>query len=121
MKLEDLLGKFVPAVMIVVQGGSGTLETVASSNKAVFPKDRKSNLDFDTLEQSLKSCTPIVVVEGSGKAADFIAFTWRHIHEGTRLCYGCHRSSCVGFVRRYHPTSLELLPSSCPLIRHEYE
>ena len=120
-KLDDLLGKFVPAVMIVVQGGSGTIETVVSSNKAMFPKCRHSSLDFETLEQSLQSCTPVVVVEGSGKAADFIAFTWRHIHEGTRKCYGCPRSSCVGFVRRYHPTSLELLPASCPLVRHEYE
>jgi hypothetical protein len=60
--------------MIVVPRGSAseTLQTVVALNKDISLKDRNSSLDFDTLEQSVKSCPPIVVVEGSGKAADCI-------------------------------------------------
>jgi hypothetical protein len=45
---------------------------------------------WDTLQQNKVSCTPVVIVEGSGKAADFIASTWRHMREGDRMCYGWH-------------------------------
>ena len=120
-KIDDILGKFIPAVMVVVQGGPGTIKTVVSSNTTQIQKGSITSIEFDTLEQSLKICTPIVIVEGTGKAADFIAFTWRHIHEGGRMCFGCPRSSCVGFVRRFHPKSMELLPASCPLVQQEYE
>eukprot|EP00054_Salpingoeca_dolichothecata_P012515 m.69394 g.69394 ORF g.69394 m.69394 type:complete len:1427 (-) comp19982_c0_seq1:42-4322(-) len=51
--------KDIPIVSIVVQGGPGTIETV---RKAVEAK------------------TPVVVIEGTGKAADLLAYAYRLLH-----------------------------------------
>ena len=116
-KLDQIIGKFVPGVLVVVQGGVGTIRTVASTNAETFRADLAT-----TLEQSKERCTPIVVVEGSGKAADFIAATWRHMHEGDRKCYGCPRSSCIAWIRRFKTNGKfkVLLPASCPVIEAEH-
>jgi hypothetical protein len=118
--LDSLLGHFVPGVLVVVQGGSGTIKTVASTNAVRFELP-KSDQQFDSsMLQSEDRCMPIVVVEGSGKAADFIAFTWRHMH-GARpcKCYGSPRSICVAAVRRFD-TNDELLLASCPEVAAAY-
>lgn len=49
----------VPIVTIVVQGGPGTLGTCLNS---------------------VKNDTPLVVVEGTGRAADVIAYAWHFLH-----------------------------------------
>ncbi|XP_077980495.1 transient receptor potential cation channel subfamily M member-like 2 [Glandiceps talaboti] len=54
----------IPVVLVVVQGGYGTIETVYKS--LIPPKDNASN------EYPVQSI-PVVIVEGSGKAADAIA------------------------------------------------
>jgi hypothetical protein len=65
----------------------------------------------------------VVIVEGSGKAADFIASTWRHMHEGDRLWFGCPRTSCIGFIRRFRTSRKKhtrLLASTCPVVSAEH-
>ena len=115
--LDSLLGRFVPGVLVVVQGGFNTLKTVALTNAA--PGGSPAS---DAMEQSSEACTPIVVVEGSGKASDFIAFAWRHLHLGERRCHGHARTRCVAHTRRYRePDSRRgLLPATCPVIEREY-
>jgi hypothetical protein len=130
-KLDDILGKFVPGVLVVVQGGVGTIRTVASTNAMRIQDNDFEEGDhddvesprWDALQQSKESCTPVVIVEGSGKAADFIASTWRHMHEGDRLCYGCPRSSCIAFIRRFRSGGKKhtrLLASTCPIVLTEH-
>ena len=121
--VDDVLGKFVPGVLVVVQGGPGTITTVASANakKALQNSTIKCTAEgkeFEPLEQNRIDSMPIVVVEGSGKAADFIAATWRHMHEGDRLCYGKHRPTCVAASRLYQ--NGRLLRTTCPFIESEY-
>ena len=50
----------VPVVCVVVEGGPGTLETVMSA---------------------LQSGTPAVIVEGTGRAADILAYAYWNSHE----------------------------------------
>ena len=50
----------VPVVCVVVEGGPGTLETVM---------------------RALQSGTPAVIVEGSGRAADVLAYAYWNSHE----------------------------------------
>jgi hypothetical protein len=141
-KIDDFLGKFVPGVLIVVQGGPNTIKTVASTNSkntnlgsklstdtlldtisSSFPKKSKLDSNIDQLAQSTENCTPIVVVDGSGKAADFIASTWRHMHEGpSRSCYEikCPRSDCIAFKRQHDTKTNMLLQSHCPFVEAEY-
>ncbi|CAL1535901.1 unnamed protein product [Lymnaea stagnalis] len=45
----------IPVVLVVVEGGLGTMETV---------------------QQSLEKKTPVVIVKGSGRAADFLAYAY---------------------------------------------
>ena len=120
-KVDDILGKFVPGVLVVVQGGVGTIRTVASTNAENF-RGQAGEQYFDTLEQSAERCTPVVVVEGSGKAADFIAATWRHMHNGDRRCHGYPRASCIASTRRYQEQGARkrLLPASCPVVVEEH-
>ena len=49
-------GVNVPTVLIVVEGGINTLKTV---------------------QQSISRNIPVVIIDGSGRAADFIAFAFR--------------------------------------------
>jgi hypothetical protein len=128
-KLDDILGKFVPGVLVVVQGGVGTIRTVAATNAMRIQEDDAEggndleSPEWDTLQQSKESCTPLVIVEGSGKAADFIASTWRHMHEGDRMCYGCPRSSCIALTRRFESSRTKqarLLASTCPVVSAEH-
>jgi hypothetical protein len=113
VSLDSLLGRFVPGVLVVVQGGFGTIKTVAVTN---------STAASDSMEQSRETCTPIVVVEGPGKASKFIAFTWRHLHQGDQRCHGHARTRCVAHTRRYQEPDrrLGLLPATCPVIEQEY-
>ena len=50
----------VPVVCVVVEGGPGTLETVM---------------------RALQTGTPAVIVEGSGRAADLLAYAYTNSHE----------------------------------------
>lgn len=50
----------MPAVCLVLEGGPGTLETVKSA---------------------IQSGTPAVIVEGSGRAADILAFAYNNSRE----------------------------------------
>ena len=120
-RLENILGKFVPAVLVVVEGGKGTILTAASTNAVVLKEEVRSD-HLNAMLQSKERCTPIVVVEGSGRAADFIARTWRHMHEGDRRCHGCKRSSCVAFVQRFRldGNHQRLLRASCPVVTAEH-
>ena len=118
-KVEEILGKFIPAVLVVVEGGKGTIRTVASIN-AASTAEAPQGKDSMML-QSKNRCTPIVVVDGSGRAADFIASIWRHMHEGGRLCHGYPRSSCVASVQRYRGKgSTQLLEATCPFVDAEH-
>jgi hypothetical protein len=116
--VDAVFGKFVPAVLVVVEGGKGTIHTVASTNSAFENEPEKSA----TMLQSKKRCTPILVVDGSGRAADFIASTWRHMHQGERRCHGYKKSSCIASVRRFEksPGKSGLLEASCPFVDAEY-
>jgi hypothetical protein len=125
-KVEAVLGKFVPAVLVVVEGGKGTIHTVASTNAAFENQSEMS----ETMLQSKEQCTPILVVDGSGRAADFIASTWRHMHEGEQRCHGYKLSSCIASVRKFEESlgkscpfadrSNRLLEASCPFVDAEY-
>ena len=55
-KLFVISGVNVPTVQLVVEGGIGTMKTVSAS---------------------IKRHIPIVVIDGSGRAADFIALAFR--------------------------------------------
>jgi hypothetical protein len=130
VSLDSLLGRFVPGVQVVVQGGFGTLKTVAMTNAVASDRAASDSTDSqDAMEQSRETCTPIVVVEGSGKAADFIALTWRHLHEpvsegGKRCHQDSHaRTRCVAHTRRYQNGSQKpqtLRMATCPVIEREY-
>ena len=50
----------MPAVCLVLEGGPGTLETVKSA---------------------IQSGTPAVIVDGSGRAADILAYTYNNSRE----------------------------------------
>ena len=49
-------------MLLVVEGGIGTLETV---------------------RQAVDLQTPVLAIEGSGRAADAIAYAWRLMHDGS--------------------------------------
>jgi hypothetical protein len=123
-QINDILGQFIPSVLVVVQGGPGTIKTVASTNAQDDKKSEDASGEAKILVQSQVTCTPILVVAGSGKAADFIASTWRHMHEGpTRKCYDvdCPRSKCVAFKRQYKDKNgTQLVLAHCPYIQNEY-
>ena len=53
-------GVSVPAVCLVLEGGPGTLETVKSA---------------------IQSGTPAVIVDGSGRAADILAYAYNNSRE----------------------------------------
>lgn len=53
----------IPVVLIVVEGGVGTM---------------------DTFFQSIERKTPVVVINGSGRAADFIALAFRMTSDPTK-------------------------------------
>ncbi|CAL1535907.1 unnamed protein product [Lymnaea stagnalis] len=53
----------IPVVLVVVEGGPGTMETV---------------------QKSLEKGTPAVIVKGSGRAADFLAYAYE---EAMKSCY----------------------------------
>ena len=56
MKLYSILS----VVVVVIQGGIGTIKTALNAK-------RRS--------------TAIVIVEGSGKAADLLAYAWNYLHD----------------------------------------
>jgi hypothetical protein len=102
--------KFVPHVLVVVNGGPGTIKTVHTlsfqGNKDV-PRTRT---------------VPIVAVEGTKRAADMLAQCWRHLHEGgSRTCTSGHapRRCCVSFVK---PRSKDGKGETihCPFLRKAY-
>ena len=91
-----------------MNGGVGTIETVHKLSAGLTDAKNPS------AKNSLEKRVPIVVVEGSGKAADFIACTWNHFHGEAsshvtldsramkdkidcRLCMGpgCVYSTCI--------------------------
>lgn len=49
-------GVNVPVVLLVLEGGENTLETAA---------------------EAMRKNTPVVVIQGSGRAADYIAYGYR--------------------------------------------
>lgn len=55
------------------------------------PKNEPFDSSREHLPQKKSSSVPVVVVEGSGRAADFISFVWRHMHERKGEC---HAESC---------------------------
>lgn len=86
VKVRSLLSALIPSVLVVVEGGTGTMDTVASTNQERAHPNAKKLQDDHHLPQKKTSSVPIVVVEGSGRAADFISFVWRHMHENNGLC-----------------------------------
>lgn len=54
-----------PVVTIVIQGGPGTLKTARNS---------------------VEVGTPLVVVDGSGQAADVLAYAWNFLHSSQAKC-----------------------------------
>ena len=50
------------AVVLVVEGGPGTL---------------------DTVKKAIECRTPVLIMEGSGRAADVLAYAWRYLHDET--------------------------------------
>eukprot|EP00050_Salpingoeca_kvevrii_P002038 m.185860 g.185860 ORF g.185860 m.185860 type:complete len:1506 (-) comp10522_c1_seq1:295-4812(-) len=52
----------IPIITVVVQGGPGTLQTA---------------------HDAVKNGTPLVVVQGTGKAADVLAYAWEFLHADT--------------------------------------
>ncbi len=105
----------VPHVLVVVNGGVGTIETVHKLSAGITDAKNPSTKNSQRIHlPKTGKRVPIVVVEGSGKAADFIACTWRHFHGEAsshvtqdsravkdkidcRLCMGpgCVYSTCV--------------------------
>lgn len=53
----------IPVVLVVVEGGPGTIKTV---------------------QKSLEKGTPVVIVKGSGRAADFLAYVYE---EAMKMCF----------------------------------
>lgn len=54
-----------PVITIVIQGGPGTLKTALSA---------------------VLAGTPIVVIDGSGQAADILAYAWNFLHSSRAKC-----------------------------------
>ncbi len=75
-----------PTVMIVIQGGPGTM---ASALKAVQER------------------TPLVVVDGSGKAATAISYAWRYLHSD-EFVGGCN-VSLTDTARKIGPSHMTSL------------
>jgi hypothetical protein len=65
----------VAVVSVVIQGGPGTIRTALNAKR---------------------NSTAIVVIEGSGKAADMLAYAWRYLHSNE-------------YVRNHHTNDLTLL------------
>ncbi|XP_070552164.1 transient receptor potential cation channel subfamily M member-like 2 [Ptychodera flava] len=63
----------IPVVLVVVEGGCGTLETVYNYVS--------QNNTGDGVEGQARKCIPVVIVHGSGKAADIIAESLRLTEE----------------------------------------
>eukprot|EP00736_Rhodelphis_marinus_P002900 Rmarinus@m.18823 len=80
----------VPTVLLVVQGGPGTIMTVHKAAEAGIP---------------------VIVVDCSGKAADLLAFAWRHVHDRERGVRGCRKKSNQSGCCMFEEDAL-----NCPVI-----
>ena len=71
---EELFGNDAEifGVCLVVEGGIGTIETVRAAVEAK---------------------TPVLAIEGSGRAADAIAYAWRFMHDGRPEASAMHTRS----------------------------
>jgi hypothetical protein len=70
LELRGAEGNKCPIVTIVVQGGPGTIKCVF----VLPPSNRR------TARDSIANGTPLVVIRGSGMAADLIAYAWEYLH-----------------------------------------
>lgn len=70
------------SVCLVVEGGPVTLKVVA---------------------EALRDRTPVVVIEGSGRAADVIAYAWHYLHDSTTSGAQYNRSGLRHQVRKLLP------------------
>ena len=110
---------FVPHVVVVVNGGFNSIQTVHSLSRQVEP-NRVG--DDHTKRENDEDRIPVVVVEGTGRAADMLASCWRHLHDGEfRMCSeGIKRRCCLSSVRPFAANEQETETVQCPFLRAEY-
>ena len=72
-------------MLLVVEGGPGTLITVA---------------------EAVKTRMPVLIIEGSGRAADCVAYAWRLLHDGNPRARDYTRSGLRQRLRKLRPQNL---------------
>lgn len=70
------------SLLLVVEGGPGTLDTVKEANVLR---------------------TPVVVIEGSGRIADVLAYAWRFLHDDSKEAQGYSRGQLQDYIREVFP------------------
>eukprot|EP00053_Salpingoeca_punica_P025338 m.16890 g.16890 ORF g.16890 m.16890 type:complete len:1448 (+) comp7747_c0_seq1:367-4710(+) len=78
----------IPAVTLVIQGGPGTVNTCYNS---------------------VMSKTPLVVIEGTGQAADCIAYAWMMLHSEESRARAYNHAGLLNKVREVHKTQYQEL------------
>eukprot|EP00292_Cryptomonas_paramecium_P002191 CAMPEP_0113672526 /NCGR_PEP_ID=MMETSP0038_2-20120614/6321_1 /TAXON_ID=2898 /ORGANISM="Cryptomonas paramecium" /LENGTH=1543 /DNA_ID=CAMNT_0000588823 /DNA_START=420 /DNA_END=5048 /DNA_ORIENTATION=- /assembly_acc=CAM_ASM_000170 len=96
-RIERALRGNNPHVVVVIDGGVNTIKTVYElSGSSSFHERRLQNDD----KLKVVSPVPILVVNGTGRAADFISAVYKHLHKGdSRECTkGIRRAKCINHV-----------------------